>query len=58
VLVVLTCAGIRRMPEVDGLSIPDIAKRIRHDRNIGRRVLRREGPPRQEHARPSKLDLQ
>ena len=50
-------AEIRRMREVDGLSIREIAKRTGHDRNTVRRALRREGPPRYERPpRPSKLD--
>lgn len=50
-------AEIRRMKEVDGLSIREIAKRTGHDRNTVRRALRRDGPPRYERPpRPSKLD--
>ncbi len=50
-------AEIRRMKEVEGLSIREIAKRTGHDRNTVRRALRRAGPPRYERPpRPSKLD--
>ena len=50
-------AEIRRMREVEGLSIHEIARRTGHDRNTVRRALRREGPPRyQRPPRPSKLD--
>ena len=50
-------AEIRRMKEVDGLSIHEIVRRTGHDRNTVRRALRREGPPRYERPpRPSKLD--
>jgi transposase len=57
VLEVRRWAEIRRMREVDGLSIREIAKRTGHDRNTVRRALRREGPPRYERSpRPSKLD--
>jgi hypothetical protein len=50
-------AEIRRMKEVDGLSIHDIVRRTGHDRNTVRRALRREGPPRYERPpRASKLD--
>jgi transposase len=57
VLEVRRWAEIRRMKEVDGLSIREIAKRTGHDRNTVRRALRREGPPRYERPpRPSKLD--
>lgn len=50
-------AEIRRMKEVDGLSIREITKRTGHDRNTVRRALRSEGPPRYERPpRPSKLD--
>lgn len=50
-------AEIRRMKEVEGLSIHEIAGRTGHDRNTIRRALRREGPPRyQRPPRPSKLD--
>jgi DNA-directed RNA polymerase specialized sigma24 family protein len=38
-------AEIRRMREVEGLSIHEIARRTGHDRNTVRRALRREGPP-------------
>jgi transposase len=57
VLDVRRWAEIRRMKEVEGLSIHDIARRTGHDRNTVRRALRREGPPRyQRPTRPSKLD--
>jgi transposase len=57
VLEVRRWAEMRRMREVDGLSIREIAKRTGHDRNTVRRALRREGPPRYERPpRPSKLD--
>ena len=50
-------AEIRRMKEVEGLSIREIARRTGHDRNTVRRALRRAGPPRYERPpRPSKLD--
>lgn len=50
-------AEIRRMKEVEGLSIHEIVRRTGHDRNTVRRALRREGPPRYGRpARPSKLD--
>ena len=50
-------AEIRRMKEVDGLSIHEIVRRTGHDRNTVRRALRREGPPSYERPpRPSKLD--
>ncbi len=50
-------AEIRRMKEVEGLSIHEIVRRTGHDRNTVRRALRREGPPRyQRPPRPSKLD--
>ena len=39
-------AEIRRMKEVEGLSIHEIVRRTGHDRNTVRRALRREGPPR------------
>jgi DNA invertase Pin-like site-specific DNA recombinase len=39
-------AEIRRMREVEGLSIHEIVRRTGHDRNTVRRALRREGPPR------------
>jgi transposase len=57
VLEVRRWAEIRRMREVDGLSIREIAKRTGHDRNTVRRALRRDGPP--QYRRPlrlSKLD--
>jgi transposase len=57
VLEVRRWAEIRRMKEVEGLSIREIAKRTGHDRNTVRRALRRAGPPRYERPpRPSKLD--
>jgi transposase len=57
VLEVQRWAEIRRMKEVDGLSIHEIVRRTGHDRNTVRRALRRAGPPRYERpARPSKLD--
>jgi transposase len=57
VLEVRRWAEIRRMKEVEGLSIHEIARRTGHDRNTVRRALRREGPPRYERpARPSKVD--
>ena len=50
-------AEIRRMKEVEGLSIHEIARRTGHDRNTVRRALRREGPPRYRRpSRPSKVD--
>jgi transposase len=57
VLDVLGWAEIRRMREVDGLAIREIARRTGHDRNTVRRALRQSGPPRYERpSRPSKLD--
>jgi transposase len=57
VLEVRRWAEIRRMKEVEGLSIREIEKRTGHDRNTVRRALRRAGPPRYERPpRPSKLD--
>jgi transposase len=57
VLEVRRWAEIRRMKEVEGLSIREIAKRTGHDCNTVRRALRRAGPPRYERpSRPSKLD--
>jgi transposase len=57
VLEVQRWAEIRRMKEVDGLSIREIAKRTGHDRNTVRRALRRDGAPRyQRPPRASKLD--
>jgi hypothetical protein len=57
VLDVRRWAEIRRMKEVEGLSIHEIVRRTGHDRNTVRRALRREGPPRYERPpRPSKLD--
>ena len=50
-------AEIRRMKEVEGLSIREIVRRTGHDRNTVRRALRREGPPRYRRPpRLSKLD--
>jgi transposase len=57
VLDVQRWAEIRRMKEVDGLSIDEIVRRTGHDRNTVRRALRREGPPHYARPpRPSKLD--
>jgi transposase len=57
VLDVQRWAEIRRMREVERLSIREIVRRTGHDRNTVRRALRREGPPRYERpSRPSKLD--
>jgi transposase len=57
VLDVRRWAEIRRMKDVEGLSIHEIARRTGHDRNTVRRALRREGPPRYRRPpRPSKLD--
>jgi hypothetical protein len=57
VLDVRRWAEIRRMSEVEGLSIHEIVRRTGHDRNTVRRALRREGPPRyQRPPRASKLD--
>jgi transcriptional regulator with XRE-family HTH domain len=57
VLDVRRWAEIRRMREVEGLSIHEIARRTGNDRNTIRRALRREGPPRYQRAPgPSKLD--
>jgi len=57
VLDVRRWAEIRRMKEVERLSIHEIARRTGHDRNTVRRALRREGAPRyQRPPRPSKLD--
>jgi transposase len=57
VLDVRRWAEIRRMKEVDGLSIHEIVRRTGHDHKTVRRALRREGPPRYERPlRPSKLD--
>jgi hypothetical protein len=57
VLDVQRWAEIRRMNEVDGLSIHEIVRRTGHDRNTVRRALRREGPPRYRRPkRRSKLD--
>ena len=54
---VLGWAEIRRMREVDGLAIREIARRTGHDRNTVRRALRQSGPPRYERpSRPSKVD--
>jgi transposase len=52
VLDVLRWAEMRRLREVEGLSIREIARRTGHDRNTVRRALRRAGPPR--YARPSR----
>lgn len=50
-------AEIRRMKEVENLSIREIARRTGHDRNTVRRALRRHGPPvYRRPRRPSKLD--
>ena len=43
---VLVWAEIRRMREVEAISIREIARRTGHDRNTVRRALRRAGPPR------------
>jgi Mu transposase-like protein len=57
VLEVRRWAEIRRMKEVEGLSIREIVRRTGHDRNTVRRALRRDGPPRYERpSRASKLD--
>jgi transposase len=57
VLDVREWAEIRRMREVEGLSIREIARRTGHDRNTVRRALRRQGPPvYRRPPRPSKLD--
>jgi transposase len=57
VLDVRRWAEIRRMREVEGLSIHEIVRRTGHDRNTVRRALRRERPPRYvRQPRPSKLD--
>jgi hypothetical protein len=57
VLDVRRWAEIRRMREVEGLSIGEIARRTGHDLNTVRRALRRAGPPCYERpSRPSKLD--
>jgi transposase len=56
VLDVRRWAEIRRMREVEGLSIDEIVRRTGHDRNTVRRALRREDPPRyQRPPQPSKL---
>lgn len=50
-------AEIRRMHEVEGLAIREIARRTGHDRNTVRRALRRSGPPvYRRPRRPSKLE--
>jgi transposase len=50
-------AEIRRMHFVAGLSIKEIARRTRRDRNTVRRALRSSAPPRYRRSRgPSKLD--
>jgi len=57
VLDVRRWAEIRRMKEVEGLSMHEIVRRTGHDRNAVRRALRREGPPGYVRPpRPSKLD--
>jgi len=57
VLDVQRWAEIRRMKEVERLSIHEIVRRTGHDRNTVRRALRREGPPRYRRPkRRSKLD--
>jgi transposase len=57
VLDVQRWAEIRRMKEVERLSIHEIVRRTGHDRNTVRRALRREGPPQYRRPkRPSKLD--
>jgi transposase len=57
VLDVRRWAEIRRMGEVEGLSIHEIVRGTRADRSAVRRAVRREGPPRyQRPPRPSKLD--
>lgn len=56
-LAVREWAEIRRMHEVDGLSIREIARRTGRDRNTIRRAVRRQGPPTYRRpARPSKLE--
>ncbi len=50
-------AEIKRMHEVQGLSIHEIGRRTGHDRNTVRRAIRRDDPPvYQRPPRPSKLD--
>lgn len=50
-------AEIRRMKEVEQLSIREIVRRTGHDRNTVRRALRRQGPPGyRRRAKASKLD--
>jgi hypothetical protein len=57
VLDVQRWAEIRRMKEVERLSIKEIVRRTGHDRNTVRRALRRDGPPRYKRpSRRSKLD--
>jgi transposase len=57
VLEVRRWAEIRRMRDVEGLSIHEIVRRSGHDRNTVRRALRREDPPRYRRPpRASKLD--
>jgi transposase len=57
VLDVREWADIRRMREVEGLAIREIARRTGRDRNTVRRALRRDGPPvYRRPPRPSKLD--
>jgi transposase len=57
VLEVREWAEMRRMREVEGVSIREIARRTGRDRNTVRRALRRQGPPvYRRRPRPSKLD--
>jgi transposase len=50
-------AEIRRLYYVKRLSIKEIARRTRRDRNTIRKALRSERPPKYSRpARPSKLD--
>jgi transposase len=57
VLDVQRWAEIRRMRQVDGLSIREIARRTGHDRNTVRTALRSKEPPRyRRDGRSSKLD--
>lgn len=50
-------AEIRRMKQVDGLSIREIARRTGHDRNTVRTALRSDAPPRyRRDGRSSKLE--
>jgi transposase len=55
VLDVREWAEIRRMREVQGFSIREIARRTGHDRNTVRRALRRQGPP--VYCRPPRPSL-